>query len=231
MGKWLPFISLMASETQPDGSSDTISDIPLDVRESSAISFTATPSENPVESGGTITDHIVKGPPSISLSGLVSDSPITSVPATQAATQGDSAEQIGPGTRSLSAYQALYRAWDKGLALTVITEMGIFEDMVITSLQFPRDRDRGGNAVWFSLELTHVVVVESLSATLPPDVIAKLKRRRSKTAKKLSTRQKELAAKKARETATGKVSTTTPTTSTSTAATSSASTYAGATGR
>lgn len=222
-----PFFSLMVTETQPDGSAERISDIPLDVRLSSTHTFTSQVSENPVEAGSVVSDHVIRNPPSISLSGLVGDTPIGTASTSPPSETG----QVRPGTRPIGAYHALYYAWKKASPITIIDELGLFEDYVISSLTVPRDREQGGDAVYFSLELQHITVVESLSASLAPDIISKLKRRRSKTKAKISAAQNEQAARTAQEVAAGKVSTTTPTTAQSTAGTCSASTYAGGAGR
>jgi len=148
----LPFISLLVTEPLADGTSDTITDIPLDVRESSTYDFSSQVSENPVEEGSSVTDHVIKNPPGISLSGLVGEAQVGTVNTTPEL-QGDIAGQIGPGMRCLKAFQALHRCWDKVLLITVVTELGIFEDMVISALSFPRSRERGGNALWFDLTL------------------------------------------------------------------------------
>lgn len=208
-----PFCTLAVTERQPDGSSETVSYIPLDVRERSNLSFSSQVSDNPVESGSNIADHVIKAPVRFSLSGLVSETPV-GIPGSA------STGQVLPGTRAMSCYQALQRAWDKSSPLEVVMELGVFEDMQIVALDFPRDRDRGGNAVWFDLEIQQVTVVESQSASLPPDVVSKIKRRRAVTKNKETQRQKDLKARTAKETSTGKTSTSTYSDATATGYTS-----------
>ena len=207
----LPFISLLVTEPLADGTSDTISDIPLDVRESSSYDFSSQVSENPIEAGSSVTDHVIKNPPGISLRGIVGEEQVGTINTTPEL-QGDIAGQVGPGTRCLKAFQALHSAWDNVSLLTVVTELGIFEDMVISSLSFPRSLQEGGNAIWFDLTLVKITIVETLTASLPPEFVAKIKRRRAKSKNKLTDRQKELTARMAKEVAGGPVSTTDATT-------------------
>ena len=105
----------------------------------------------------------------------------------------------------------MWQVWQKRLPLTVVTEYLVYDDMVLESFEVPKSRDQGGG-LWFSASLVKIVTVRTLTATLPPEVVARLKRKRAKTKPK----QKEDAERKARvdresaiaqETATGKVST------------------------
>lgn len=223
MAPLLPFFVLAVTERQPDGTLETVSYIPLDVRERSGMSLSSQVSDNPVEAGTTVADHVIKDPRRITLEGLVSDSPVGQT-RQNVGLQGDD-EQVSPGSRAMSCYQAFNDAWEKSSPLTVINELGVFDDMMIENLEFPREQGRGGNAIWFELTLKQITVVESQSASLPPDIVQKLKLRRTSTTRKLSTRQHELAARKAKETATGKTSTETPASGTSATTSSAASNY------
>ena len=54
----VPLISLLVTEPLYDGTRDTITEIPLDARVGSTYRFSAESTQDPVESGATITDHV-----------------------------------------------------------------------------------------------------------------------------------------------------------------------------
>jgi hypothetical protein len=196
--------------TEPlyDGTQDVITEIPIDVRQSSSYSFGSDITEYPVESGAKITDHVHLQPNRIMLEGLVSDSPIVEVPTTLQL-RGDQG-QASSISRSQAAFDALYQVWEKRLPLTIVTEYRIFEDMMIESFEIPKDRDRGPDGLWFSATFKKISTVRTLSATLPPDVVARLKRKRPKTKAAKSRVDPEKVRRDsaiAQEIATGKTST------------------------
>jgi len=201
----VPLISLLVTEPLYDGTQDTITEIPLDARVGSTYRFSAEITQYPVESGATITDHVHLRPDEIQLEGMVSDTPVNELP-TYLALRGDRQSQSA-GLRSQSAFDALFTVWRDRLPLTVVTEYMVFDDMMIESLEIPRAPDRG-EAIWFQLTLRKVVTVETLTATLPPEVVARLKRRRSKTAarRKADRKKSKLDSQTAPEVQTGKVS-------------------------
>ena len=213
-----PLISLLVTEPLYDGTLDTITEIPMDARVGSTYRFSSDVTEFPVESGATITDHVHRRPDEISIEGMVSDTPVNELP-THLGLRGDREYQPA-GIRSQAAFDALFIAWRDALILTVVTEYLIFEDMIVRSFEVPRSPERG-EAVWFSASLVKINTVETLTATLPPEVVARLKRRRQKTSaqRNASAKQKKLAAQKAAEARTGKVSTSTASDKASAAAT------------
>jgi len=222
-----PFFVMAVTERQPDGTSETIAYVPLDVRESSDLLLTSQVSENPLEEGSVVGDHVINDPALISVAGLVSEHPAglaTSTP--QTTTSG----QILPGSRAQSCYAVLKETRDKKRPLTVVNELGVFDDMMITSLSFPRTKEKGGDAIWFALDLKQVEIVESESSSLPPGAVAKVKRRRKITKARQTPRQNELAARRAKESFTGKTSTKTPTTANSNAAGSKGGAFSAASG-
>ena len=97
----------------------------------------------PVESGVDITDHVRKQPDVVTIRGIVTDHPIGLGGA------------LGVSGRSLDAYgKALYMLANAQL-ITVVTTLNTYEDMVIESMEVPRDSKRG-NAVEMNLTLREV---------------------------------------------------------------------------
>lgn len=207
MSRNVPLISLLVTEPLDDGTQDVISEIPLDARVGSTYRFSSTITQFPVESGATITDHVHRQPDEISLEGLVSDTPVNQVP-TFLALRGDR-EQAPAGTAKQTAFDALFKVWSDRIPLTVVTEYLIFDDMIIESFEIPKSPDRG-EAIWFTATLRKIATVQTLTAALPPEVVARLKRRRRKSRAKAIAGKPAIAkysSQKAAEAKTGKVST------------------------
>jgi len=104
---------------------------------------------HPVESGGTISDHVILQPERLSLEGFVTDTPAAVLSANRGRTQ--------------DAFDALEELWREGEPLTVVTARRTYEDMVIVDLQLPRERPSSMN---FSAELQRVTVVETETAQI-----------------------------------------------------------------
>lgn len=183
-----PFTSLLVTEPI-EGVADIVTQIPLDVRQAETHSFSATVTEHPVEEGSLVTDHVHLQPDAISLEGFVSNTPVASIPASVAYLKGDTASRQGY-SRSADAYDVLMMVYRARTPLTVVTRYQIFEDMIIEGLEIPQSRDRG-TGLWFSMKLKKITIVETLTAALPPDVVAALKRRRKKTLAKLKAKTLE----------------------------------------
>lgn len=226
MSKNIPLISLLVTEPIYDGTQDVVAEIPLDARVGSTYRFSSTVTQYPVESGSTVTDHVHHNPDEISLEGMVSDTPINELPTTLGL-RGDLQYQQA-GTRRQSAFDALFTVWRDKIPLTVVTEYMIYDDMIVESLEIPKSPDRG-EAIWFSLTLRKINTVETLTATLPPEVVARLKRRRKKTTaqRKATPGITKRDAQKATEIQTGRVSTSTAGSKASTSAIAAALSFRG----
>jgi len=219
----VPLISLIVTEPLFTGMEDVITEIPLDARLSSSYRFSAQVTEFPVESGAKITDHVHLDPEEVTLDGLVSDTPIMEIPATLRL-RGDN-EETASGSRTQSAFDALHTVWKKRLLLTAVTEYQVYEDMILKSFEVPRSTDEGGFR--FSATLEQIVIVESMTGALPPDVVARLKRRSNKRKAAAggggSVKIEKYSSQKAAAQATGKASTKTADAKTSSAAAGAAS--------
>lgn len=205
----VPLISLLVTEPLYDGTQDVITEIPLDARVGSTYRFQSEVTEFPIESGATITDHVHLRPDEIQVEGIVSDTPVNELP-TYLGLRGDEEVQTA-GLRSQTAFDALFICWRDRIPLTVVTEYLIYDDMIVESFEIPKGPDRG-EAIWFSMTLRKIVTVETLTAALPPEVVARLKRRRKKTQakRKADIKQSKYSSQKSAQAQQGKVSTTTP---------------------
>ncbi len=224
-----PFFALLVTETQTTGTWETISEIPVDVWLSRSYKSGAEVTESPVESGARTTDHVHLLPDEIDLEGFISDSPLAAVAKVSASqsvaqaespTKGDVAYAGVVGPRALSAFDAIENARIKRYTVTVMSELQVYDDMIITSFVVDRNQDHGGDGLWFTMHLKNIRVVTTQSAALPSNVVSRLNRktRKSKAAAKTTEGAlvKKLTAQSSGQVEQGKVSTTTPSTSTAT---------------
>lgn len=173
-----PLISLLVTEQIFDGTQDLVTEIPIDARIASTYTFSSEVTEFPVESGASITDHVHLRPDTITIEGMVTDTPVNEMPAVLGL-RGDS-ELQSTSRRRQKAFDAIFQVWKDRIPLTVVTEYLIFDDMVIESFEVPKSPDRG-EAVWFNMTLKKINKIETLSAALAPEVVARLNRRRPKS--------------------------------------------------
>lgn len=222
----VPLISLLVTEQLYGGTQDVVTEIPLDARVGSTYRFSSEITQFPVESGATITDHAHLRPDEIQLEGMVSDTPVNELP-TYLGLRGDR-ELKTAGLRSQTAFDALFTVWRDRLPLTVVTEYMVFEDMLIESFEIPKSPDRG-EAIWFNMSLRKIITVKSLTAALPPEVVARLKRRRSKTnaRRKANIKIEKYSSQKAAEAKQGKQSTSAASAKSATSAKAAGAKYKG----
>lgn len=111
---------------------------------------TSTITDHAIESGAKVSDHIIRDPERITVLGFVTDTPGKFGQWFPGATQG--------------AFDTLDKAWSAGELFTVYTGRKKYENMVIESLDLPRDRD---GSMQFSITMRRVRIVESASVKLP----------------------------------------------------------------
>lgn len=110
----------------------------------------------PVESGISITDHGVIQPVKLTLSGVVTDSPLPpSIPTLQ---------------RARRAYEALIDIAKRRNLVTVVTGVRVLENMAIESVALARD-PATGKAVRPVVSLREVRIVQSVTVAIPPEIL------------------------------------------------------------
>lgn len=128
----------------------------------------------PVESGGSISDNIRPKPAHISITGIVTDTPLASNAANKPMLVGD---PYFPGVdafisdvnaqlntiqflRSEEAYGYLKFIWQSRDTVTVRTSLGTFDNMALTSLVIPRSKETHG-ALHFTAEFEQIESIEN----------------------------------------------------------------------
>lgn len=120
-------------------------------------SLAATKTKYPVETGESIGDNIVNEPDVIVLEGWVSN--------LQLAEEAET--DIPPEGKPSEAWARLKDLKEKGELLRVITQLGVYENMLITSIESTVDVSTG-NALRFSMTLEELETVETVFVQLPP---------------------------------------------------------------
>lgn len=126
-------------------------EIDATVREQYSISAEVT--DHPVERGANISDHSRRKPDVLRMECVVTNTPIAA----------PDQLPVGYEARAWRAYRYLEDLVEFGEAVTVVTILGVWENMLVTEVQVPRDRGTG-DALAFSCSLKQVVIVESRTA-------------------------------------------------------------------
>lgn len=154
------------------------STLTLDAALSESHGRAAEVTQNPVEEGADVVDHIQPKPMTLNLTGVVARYPIAGAqtPETEInrilapVVDGKEPEQ----NRHMKAFQRLERAVDKRELVTVQTGLKVYENMAIRSATFPRESRTGSDLV-FSLELQQVRFATARMVKVPKDAIGKAK--------------------------------------------------------
>ncbi len=107
--------------------------------------------EHPVEQGSNIADHTRPKPDRLTIDAIVSNTPINTTQRTRvveafgvsftSSSLQDSRQ--GAAGYAETAYAKLVELKDKGLPITVVTQIRTYDDMILTSLSVPRDSKTG----------------------------------------------------------------------------------------
>lgn len=133
-----------------------LADIELDASLSETHSASVEVTDHPVESGASVSDHARALPEQLTIEGLVTNNPLWG-PTSSAAESfqvGRPVRTTAP-SRSGAIYRKLLQLKDAGTAIDVKTGLREYTDMVITSLNVPRDASTG-DALRFSITLKQI---------------------------------------------------------------------------
>lgn len=139
-----------------------IGEITIDASVSETHTMTATVTTHPVERGSDITDNVYKNPDAISMTGVISDTPIGVSPG-----DGTRKPKPGPGlTRAQAGYEELKRIVDDREVITIFTTLREYENMVLSNFVVNRAATTA-NAIHFSVDATQIRLVESKIVKAP----------------------------------------------------------------
>ena len=153
-----------------------IGDLALDCTVTETHTATSTVTEHPVESGANITDHIRPDPVQLSITGIVSDTPIGSKQVQRAVSVGGASVQVTQQEPPSSATGFGRAAWAKldsirvsAKPVKVVTRDKTYESMALVSLSVPKEAKTGG-ALYFTAQFKQVRIVFNRSTKV---VVAK----------------------------------------------------------
>lgn len=152
----------------------------LDASLSENHSRKATVTDNEVEDGVVVSDHIKLSPKSLSITGQISDAPVSILGlgvssddilgAADDFADGDKGAFEGLVKNSrrtpTEAWKYLEQLWENRTPFSIVTGLQRYENMVITSLSAPRS-SKDGNSLMFTGELRQIVIVESATVKIP----------------------------------------------------------------
>lgn len=110
----------------------------------------------PVEFGTIISDHIIKQPDMIVLSGMISDTPL---------------QLLAPFNRSVAAFNQLVLLQTRRVVVDVVTGIKVYTNMTITSLEVPRTI-KTGQTLTFNIEMQKVIFDNTVQLELNAGNIA-----------------------------------------------------------
>ena len=113
-------------------------------------SFTSRITSFPVEFGTIISDHIIKEPDVVSLSGLVTDTPLSI---------------LAPFNRSIAAFNQLVELHARRLPVTLVTGIKVYTNMGITRLDVPRNV-KTGQSLTFNIEFQKIIYDDTVQVEL-----------------------------------------------------------------
>ena len=116
--------------------------------------YSTTSTDYPVESGVSVSDHVIKNPQKVTLNFLVSDTPLTILGARNVA------NSLLGVTETQKAYDYFSTLWKDGEVFRLITKYEVFFDMIVESFT-PSRNNRLGQALNFSVILKKFKTVQS----------------------------------------------------------------------
>ena len=124
--------------------------------------FDSDVTEYPVEQGGDVTDNIRPKPITVTIEGIVSDTPIGKMVDIRV-NQGDNGQlDFTPSADALAALTAIR---DARLPVPIVTSLKAYDNMAMTSLKIPRDAATGA-ALRFTAEFQQIIFVTNNRTTV-----------------------------------------------------------------
>ena len=136
---------------------DSAIEISLDASISEGHSYSSRVSQFPVEDGSTISDNIINDPAGLEIVGFVTNTPVVLFIQNIANIVDDTTG----GDRVKTAFEALLALRESKEPFTIVTGLKTYENMVFTSLSFPRDKSTGTTNLRFNARVLNVELVSS----------------------------------------------------------------------
>ena len=119
------------------------------------------PTDNPVEGGAKITDHVQLNPKQLTIEGVISDSPLGFAVIGNIQNMARAVATVfGNSVRSIDAYNELVELQESRIPFTVVTGLKRYENMILTNLSVPRTVETG-RAIHFKAVMREIKIVNS----------------------------------------------------------------------
>ena len=135
--------------------------------------------QNPVETGVTITDHAVISPRELVIVGVITDTPFGNIDLGAVSSIGGlfGASTSNAQTRTQQGYAQMVYLMNERDIVTIQTELALYENFVITNIATTQDVNSSQSAL-MHITLTEVLIAHSLTeaieeSQLEPGAVAK----------------------------------------------------------
>lgn len=122
--------------------------------------------DNEVENGSPVSDHVIQRPITLEVQCFVSDAPIKGLIDN---VQSGVRNFLGGSRYTSDCFSALIDLFERKEALTVYTEYRVYRNMMVESITIPRTPE-DGEALIFTIGFKQVRMVETATTKLPKGV-------------------------------------------------------------
>lgn len=133
---------------------------PIDLAITETLNLESTVTKYPIERGAKIADHVQNEPPTITLEGIVSDTPIGVI-----ATDPTRQVVTGGALPSKDALTRLLAIRDAKEPVVIECNLGRFEQMIMTSLEVPKSKEVG-KALQFTVTFEQITLTTNNRTTV-----------------------------------------------------------------
>lgn len=135
--------------------------ISLDVISVESLQWTATPTQNPVEIGATISDHVRVLPRKLTLQAMVSNA---------GALTPRAGLLVSSSNPMIDALNFLDAAVEAGQPFDFVSGLAVYKNMCITSLRMDRSAQYS-QAAKFTVEMEEIIIVSSMLVAISPNTV------------------------------------------------------------
>jgi Dit-like phage tail protein len=137
--------------TPENQGSTAIIGLELDATILEAPEFTSVPTKNVIESGADVTDHVTNDPISLSIEGIVTNTPVGIFQSLRALTSTNAWQD---------ALNFLLKLWEDRVPFDFVGGLQVYENMIITNFS-PTRTPRTGDALEFRMTMKQIKTIET----------------------------------------------------------------------
>lgn len=141
------------------------------LREAHTLSIEVT--ENPIETGSEVADHMFVKPKRLTISAGVSDTPLHS----------SAQDQFAGPSRTTAAFNLLESLQESGEPFNIQTGLKLYTNMMCTEIRAEQDKDTD-SVLFFEADFKEAIIVSTQTVTYPPRAAGKTTRQASQTIQK-----------------------------------------------